>query len=101
MADIFRMWNALLLVADCLVLLATFLMLLHYRPAGARFRRGMGWLAFMVMVSCIWMLTFILAGIKTHAALPETIIYIVLMMSVRRAGGNIAQLHCSLTRRNK
>ncbi|EMO5715234.1 phage holin family protein [Enterobacter bugandensis] len=101
MADLYRHWNSVLLVVDFMVLLVTLLTLFHYRPNGARLRRSMGWLAFLTMISCIWMLTFILAGIKTHAALPETIIYVVLMMSIRRAGGNIAELHCSFKRKEK
>ncbi|HEO9044215.1 TPA: phage holin family protein [Enterobacter kobei] len=101
MAELLKWVNSVFLVIDAVALLIIFLLLLHYRPSGATYRREMSILAFLMMVCCVWGFTFIVTGVKNHATIPESIIYIIFMVAVWRARGNVAQLHGPLTKKAK
>ena len=86
------MLNETLLTVNFIVCSAIFLVLFHFKRDGARFRRGISFLALVVMVSAGSVPIMIATGLIKQTSIPHTILAVTLLVAVINAKGNLTQL---------
>ena len=85
---------ALLTQATFWLCLALFVRLFTFRRNGARFRRSMSWLAWLVMACCGAVMMYITKGLLVMAAAswPVVVLLAVFVGSVCQSSGNLARV---------
>ncbi|MCT4713236.1 MAG: phage holin family protein [Ewingella sp.] len=86
------MLNDILLAINFVVCSAIFIVLFHFARDGARFRRGISFLAMLLMVSAGAIPIMIGTGLIRQTSIPHTILAITLLVVVINARGNITRL---------
>lgn len=86
------MLNDILLAINFVTCAAIFIVLFHFVRDGARFRRGISFLALVLMVSAGTIPIMIGFGLIRQTSIPHTILAVTLLVVVVNARGNITRL---------